>query len=225
MESPYTLNLAVDLNRISYEDALTLQKECVAKIRSNSYSRILLFLTHDPVYTVGRKFDVDNFEGVEVVKTDRGGDVTYHGPGQLVIYPIFRIGDPAGIDVRKFVNSIEHTVMNALSYIGVNSFVGDEPGIWIDAGGSKRKVASIGMAIDKGISYHGISINISHEVLEGFNRIRPCGLSPGVMGYIDVSREEMISALLRSFNETFGEFQFMEIEKFKAMIQQNIAPK
>ncbi|MCW6170991.1 MAG: lipoyl(octanoyl) transferase LipB [Thermoplasmatales archaeon] len=220
MENPYTSNLAVDLNRISYDEAFALQKECIEKVRSNVYSRILLFLTHEPVYTVGRKFDVNNFGSIDVVKTDRGGDVTYHGPGQLVIYPIFHIGDPSRIDVRKFVTSIEQTIMNALSYLGVHSFVGEEPGIWIEVDGSKKKVASIGMAIDQGISYHGISINLSSEVLEGFNKIRPCGMDPEVMGYIDASREEMISALLRSFNESFGEFQFIEVDKFKNMVQQ-----
>ena len=207
MDSPFTSNLAVDLGRIGYGEAYRLQKHLLDLVKGNSASGFLLFLEHTPVFTVGRKPVPENFAGVQVVQTERGGDVTYHGPGQIVIYPIVRIENGGNLDVRGFVHFVENTVIEMLGTAGYSATVGEEPGIWISGDGTPRKIASIGMAIDHGISYHGISVNISGEVLEGFSRIRPCGLDPSVMGYVAMSAEAVRKAFISAFSGRFGPFR------------------
>ena len=207
MDYPCTSNLAVDLGRIDYSTCLDLQRFLVGQVRSGQIPGVLLFLEHYPVYTIGRKADPNNYPMVEVVKTDRGGDVTYHGPGQLVIYPILRIASGDRIDVRAFVHQIEDIMIDSLKSYGYSAAVGDEPGIWIQGEGRSRKVASIGMAIDHGISYHGIAINLSPDVIDGFEKIRPCGLNPDVMGYVDVPRDDIIKTITENFSWRFGPFR------------------
>lgn len=110
-------------------------------------------------------------------------------------------------DVRAFVKRLEHAVIDAMSELGFAGRVGDEPGIWAN----EKKVASIGLALDDYISYHGISINYSADVLPGFARIRPCGIDPSLLGFLNVRRKELMDATLDSFSRTFG--QFTEIDR------------
>jgi len=207
MENRYISNLAIDLGVIDYEKCLKIQKDAVKRKISGEIPDVLLFLEHPPVYTTGRKDSPSNYHGIDVIRTERGGDVTYHGPGQLVIYPILKIdGSDGKIDVRGFVVKLEKIVIKSLERFGYNARVGDEPGIWIGTGESSRKVASMGLAIERGVSYHGISINIGKEVLEGFSRINPCGMDASVMGYVNIKREDLIHSLIANFSDQFGEF-------------------
>ena len=202
----FTSNLATDLGRIPYRDAYGLQRHLLDLVRRGNRRGFLLFLEHEPVYTLGRKPIKENYEGVETVQTERGGDVTYHGPGQRVIYPIVDISENGKVDVRDFVHFVEGTVISILGKAGYRAFVGEEPGIWIHSTAGERKVASIGMAIDHGISYHGISINTSDDVLTGFSKIRPCGLEPSVMGYASLRDEDILQGFMGAFSERFGGF-------------------
>ncbi len=200
--SSYTTRLLVDLGYIEYSKCRDLQLSLVSERKTNSIPDMLLLLEHDPgVYTIGRKADPLNYPGIDVIKTERGGDVTYHGKGQLVIYPIFDLETDAGIDVRGYVKRIEGTIIGALASLGFNATVGDEPGIWV----SGKKVASMGMAIDGHVSYHGAAINYLPEAVDGFKRIRPCGLEPSVMGYVPVSRQDLANAVEKAFTSQFGE--------------------
>ncbi|MEM0157098.1 MAG: lipoyl(octanoyl) transferase LipB [Thermoplasmataceae archaeon] len=219
MDYPFTSNLAVDLGRIEYSSCLDLQRFLVGEVRSGRIPGILLFLEHPPVYTIGRKADPENYPMVEVVKTDRGGDVTYHGPGQLVIYPILRIAEGDHVDVRAFVHKIEDIMIDSLKAYGYSASVGDEPGIWIHEEGTSRKVASIGMAIDHGISYHGIAINLSPDAISGFERIRPCGLNPDVMGYVNVPRDRIINTITANFSLRFGPFRVIKQDELPSAQQ------
>ncbi len=213
MGYPFTSNLAVDLGRIDYSSCLDLQRFLVDEVRSGRIPGILLFLEHNPVYTIGRKADPNNYPMVEVIKTDRGGDVTYHGPGQLVIYPIIRIAEGDHVDVRAFVHSIEDIIIDSLKAYGYSASVGDEPGIWIHEGDKIRKVASIGMAIHHGISYHGIAINLSQDAIRGFEKIRPCGLNPDVMWYVNIPRGRIINTIMENFSLRFGPFRAIKPEE------------
>lgn len=218
MGIPSTSSPAVDLGIISYGDCLALQKRLVSLRKKGAMADSVLFLEHDPpVYTIGRKSDPANFPGIDPVKTDRGGDVTFHGKGQLVFYPIFDTTQNGRLDVRAFVKNMEKVVMNALSSLGHETYVGDEPGIWLK--GADRKVASIGMAIDSHVSYHGVAINYTAEPLEYFSKIHPCGLEPTVMGYVDVSRDDLMKALLEQFSIIFGEMRLMPLEKFMNAVE------
>ena len=102
---------------------------------------------------------------------------------------------------------LEGIVIKSLATFGFEASVGDEPGIWVGNGKEKKKVASMGLAIENGVSYHGISINIGKEVLEGFSRINPCGMDSSVMGYIEINREDLIDVLISVFSEEFGTFE------------------
>lgn len=213
MDCRYTSNLASDLGRIPYLQCLHLQKNLVGMVRTGIIPGIVLFLEHDPVYTIGRKADPANYPDIEVIRTERGGDVTYHGPGQLVIYPILKIGSEDRIDVRQYVTKIEDVVISALGKSGYKANIGDEPGIWVHTADGDKKVASLGMAIDHGISFHGVAINFTSDPLSWFSAIRPCGLSPSVMGYVSIQRDEMISHLLEGFTEYFGNFSWIDREE------------
>lgn len=216
MDYRYTSNLATDLGRITYAQAYRLQKHLLELVRNGDRRGFLLFLEHDPVYTLGRKPVTENYLGVETVATERGGDVTYHGPGQKVIYPIVDIRENGSMDVRGFVHFVEDTVIGILESAGYTAHVGEEPGIWIGTENGDRKVASIGMAIDHGISFHGVSINRSPEVLTGFGKIRPCGLDPSVMGFADVSEAMIRDGFLKAFSRKFGEFLVVDSRDFTA---------
>lgn len=219
MENPCISNHAVDLGSIGYSECLELQLKLVSLRRSGDIGNTLLFLEHDPpVYTIGRKADPANWPGLDPVRTERGGDVTYHSPGQLVIYPIFDLNENGRVDVRSFVMRVESCVMAALEENGVSAYIGkDEPGIWTV--GENRKVASVGMAIDRGISYHGIAINITEEPLNGFLKINPCGLDPKVMGHVGVDRRIMVESMLKAFNRYFPEMEEISREKFYRTIE------
>lgn len=204
-----TSNLHIDLGRIPYEECLNLQLKLVRLRKSGKIGNVLLFLEHDPpVYTIGRKSDPRNYSGVNVVKTDRGGDVTYHSPGQLVGYPIFNIEHEGRKDVRKFVQSVEGIIMDTLAHFGFSPYIGDEPGIWLKP--QMKKVASLGMAIDDNVSYHGFAINLTEEPLRGFTSVNPCGMDPAVMGYAPVERSEFTAEIIRNFEGVFGKFNQIE---------------
>lgn len=209
-----TSNLAVDLGKVGFESAYRLQKQLVQLIRDGNPHGFLLFLEHDPVYTIGRKPVAENYSSVDAIVTERGGDVTYHGPGQQVVYPILNIARGDELDVRDFVHFVEDTVISILGSHGYRAKVGDEPGIWVSTEHGDKKVASIGMAIDHGICYHGVSINISAEPLNGFRRIRPCGLDPAVMHYVDVTRGSIMEGFVKSFSGRFGNFEKADRDTF-----------
>lgn len=202
MEDPSTLSPAADLGTVGYQDSLELQRGIVERVRGRKIGDVLLFLDHPPVYTVGRGKKPENYAGVEVTETERGGDVTYHGPGQLVVYPIIDLERNGINGVRNFVHLVEDVIIYSLRRSGFRGEVGDEPGIWV--GG--KKVASIGLAIRDRVSFHGLSVNISERVLEGFRGINPCGLTPDTIGFVDIGREKLKVDLRMGFEEYLHPF-------------------
>jgi lipoyl(octanoyl) transferase len=173
------------LGRIAYRDAWQLQKELVAQRADGLIGDRLLLLEHDPVLTLGRQA-VDGHvlasarelarRGLEVIRVERGGEVTYHGPGQLVAYPILRLGD-RGLLVRPLVGALEAAMIETCARLGVDAIRRDgHPGCWIDAGSGRsfRKIGALGLRIERGVSYHGIALNIDVD-LRDFDLIDPCG--------------------------------------------------
>ncbi|MEM0128185.1 MAG: lipoyl(octanoyl) transferase LipB [Thermoplasmatales archaeon] len=218
MEDLSTSNLAVDLGVVDYREALGLQRELVDLLGKNKIGDTLLILEHHSVYTVGRGKKPENYVGIEVIETERGGDVTYHGPGQVVFYPIMNLEKLGLMDVRKFVFKLENVFISSLSSFGYNASRGSEPGIWIDG----KKVASIGLAIRKGISFHGIAVNVSKQVIPWFSKINPCGLNPKTIGFVEVEKEELIKSVLYSFSHEFHPFHLISSRYFKEIIMDNI---
>ncbi len=206
-------NYYIDLGTVDYNKCLELQYKLVDLRKEHKIKNTVLFLEHNDVYTIGRKADINNYKNVNVVKTDRGGDVTFHGKGQLVTYFIFDVNINGKREIRKFLEKIENSYIDMLKKNNYDAFVGDEPGIFININNEKRKVASIGLAIKDNISYHGVALNISKEILKGFNLINPCGMNNNVMYYADIKREKAINDLLVSMENYFGTFEKINIDK------------
>jgi len=172
--------VALQLGRVDYLAAWELQRQLAAARRAGAIPDTLLLLEHPPTFTTGRRggthhlrLSVDALaaRGVPYYVTDRGGDVTYHGPGQLVVYVILRLGEGQR-RVRRFVESLEATVLDVLASYGITGELDPRhPGVWI----GRNKIAAIGIAIHHGVTYHGIALNVTTD-LEPFDWIVPCGI-------------------------------------------------
>jgi len=164
----------VDLGRVPYGQAWELQKRLAAERADGRLAEdTLLVLEHDHVITLGRKTSPENFrpQDVPVFQVERGGDATYHGPGQLVGYPIVRLPTP---NVQAFVKNLEDVLIASTRAFGVESTSLDgHPGVWVEG----RKLASIGVAVTNWVTYHGFALNVNTD-LSYFRLIKPCGLDP-----------------------------------------------
>jgi len=165
-----------DLGRLDYLAALALQERLVELKQREPSRDILLFVEHPHVYTLGRGGNESNVlapEEVPVYRTSRGGDVTYHGPGQLVAYPIIDLRSRLRKDVHRYLRNLEMTAIRTLKDFGLEG--ARRPpftGIWI----GDQKIAAIGVAVRRCITYHGLALNVNTD-LSYFNRIVPCGLA------------------------------------------------
>ena len=168
------------LGTLEYRDALALQERVRAARQRDELPDVLLTLEHWPVYTRGRRSapgelpmgeEWYSMQGIETVETDRGGKITYHGPGQLVGYPIVRVDD-----VVAYVRLLEQALVAALAEEGIESRARfddgpDFTGVWVD----ERKIASIGVHVQRGVTTHGFAVNVEND-LQPFSWIVPCGL-------------------------------------------------
>ena len=172
--------MILDLGLIDYEDCYRKQKELVRRRKLGEIEDSLIIAEHNAVFTIGRSGKADNLLvspefleklGVKVLKVDRGGDITFHGPGQLVFYPIIDL--KAGIkDLHLYLRNLEEAVIRFLDGYGVNGIrVAGRTGVW----SSGAKIASIGIAASDWITYHGAAININTD-LNFFSMINPCGM-------------------------------------------------
>ena len=158
------------LGLCDYQSTLDGMKSHLA---SEPFTNEIWFLEHDPVYTLGTAADkshILNAKNIPVIQTDRGGEVTYHGPGQLVIYFILDIKH-LELGPRSLVQSLQNFIKNLLEEFSIETnFIDGAPGVYVE----EKKIASIGLRISKGKSYHGISINVDMD-LTPFSHINPCG--------------------------------------------------
>lgn len=169
-----------------YRKIMELQRRLLEEVITGERGSILLLVRHYPVFTVGRAGAKDNFplsrqleaEGLEIVDVERGGDITYHGPGQMVAYPLWKL-ESRDRDLHVMVRKVEGAAMGLLRYYGLDSVRRKGlPGVWVPGAGEK-KIAALGMSLKKWVTFHGIAINIREEGQEPFKYINPCGL-PGV---------------------------------------------
>jgi lipoate-protein ligase B len=172
----------LDVGRAAYGPTLRLQERLVAEVKASGPERAYLVLVEHspPVITLGRGADAANVvappavleaEGVEIHKASRGGDVTYHGPGQLVGYPILRL-DLHGRDVHRYLRDLEEVLIRLLARFGVEAGRSEgQTGVWV----GRRKVAAIGVAIRRWVTYHGFALNVCPD-LGHFGLIVPCGI-------------------------------------------------
>lgn len=166
----------LDLGSMDHQAALALQQTIVQAKQRQSSDDVLLFVEHPHVYTLGRGGEEANLlapKEVPVYRTSRGGDVTYHGPGQLVIYPIVDLRSKLRKDVHRYVRNLELSAIRTLADFGLTATRRPPyTGIWID----DRKISAIGVAVRRAITFHGMALNVNTD-LSYFQRIVPCGLT------------------------------------------------
>jgi lipoate-protein ligase B len=170
----------LNLDRLAYDEALTLMRELVEIKSRFPRPEVLILTEHEPVLTMGRRAESSDIlvsqeilmsKGINVYWVERGGLITYHGPGQMVAYPVFNL-HIMSLDVGELVFGLEQVVLDTLFDFGiVADRVKDRRGVWVDG----EKIASIGIAVRKGISFHGIALNGDPD-LSHFELINPCGL-------------------------------------------------
>jgi len=207
------------LGAISYSDALELQKRLVEERRAGTIGDTLLLLEHPPVVTLGARnrnkssnivASADELAqaGVAVSETGRGGDVTYHGPGQLVGYPILDL-NPDRRDVHRYVRDLEEVLIDAIAAFGIEGRrVEGLTGVWVGQPGREEKIAAIGVRISRWITSHGFALNVSTN-LDHFRLIVPCGIADrGVTSVArvlgtSVSMLDVEAAVVTSFARVF----------------------
>jgi lipoic acid synthetase len=214
------------LGRVPYSEALSLQRGLFDNGRDNH----LLLLEHPHVYTLGVRADARHVlvppesVGAELVRTDRGGDVTYHGPGQLVGYPILTLpskhgGSATGMaDTVAYVRGVEQILIDTLVDLGVGDVgrLHEYPGVWVEPESAHpRKIAAIGVRLSRGRTMHGFALNVTTD-LGFFNHIVPCGIADKAVTSlaqegIDVSMREVVDAVTRHAGERWGEVERQDV--------------
>lgn len=166
----------LDLGRIEYHAALEIQERYVEELVSGGGQEVLLLLEHEPVYTIGRTRDQSSLRGSlphPAVETNRGGQATYHGPGQLVGYPILDLNKRER-DLHLYLRFLEEVLIRLCASYGVEASRQEGlTGVWV----GPRKIASLGVGVKKWISMHGFALNVMNSSLEGFSHITPCGIT------------------------------------------------
>ena len=198
-----------NLGRMDYLAALALQEQLVERKRREPCADVLLFVEHPHVYTLGRGGDASNVLApgeIPVYRTSRGGDVTYHGPGQMVVYPIIDLRSKLRKDVHRYVRNLELSAIRTLEDFGLTAMRRPPyTGIWI----GERKIAAIGVAVRRCITFHGLALNVNTD-LSYFNRIVPCGLAWAEVTSmaselsVETRLAEVRERFLLNFAEIFG---------------------
>jgi lipoate-protein ligase B len=213
LHSPY--GSVLWLGRVDYERAHIWQRKLVMMRKQGLSRDTIMMLEHPPVFTVGKSGKEENYLKLKdkAVFVERGGDVTYHGPGQLVVYYIFDLSRREK-NLHKFMENIQQGIIDTLFEYGITSKRGDEhTGIWVE----DRKIASIGIAVKNWITFHGSAINLNTK-LEDFEKINPCGLSSTVITSLkkelnrEISMNEFCTKLINAYDNVF-EMKFETIYK------------
>jgi lipoyl(octanoyl) transferase len=202
----------VRTGQVPYRQALAAQKRLESARHAGEIPDLLLLLEHPPVYTKGRRSTPDELpmgedwygmQGIEVTETDRGGRVTYHGPGQLVGYPVMSL-HPYGDDIHDYIRRMERAIIAALADWHVEADLIDGlTGVWTTA---RRKVASIGIHVNRGITTHGFAINVNND-LQPFEWIVPCGIEacPVTSLTRELGAEQNLDAFATTVRDRFGD--------------------
>ena len=162
---------------VKYEDAIGFMENRLSEIDKKNSNDLIWILEHEELYTAGTSSSENDIldKSIKIIKTNRGGKITYHGPGQLICYFVIDLKKDKK-DIRKFISVIEKTIINTLKFYDIETFADKENiGIWYNDNGKIKKIAAIGVRVSKWIAYHGFSININND-LKKYDAIIPCGI-------------------------------------------------
>lgn len=209
----------IKLGKIEYLKALEYQLNLVNLKQKSLKDEFLILLEHPDTYTMGKGADKNNIldKNIPIIVTNRGGDITYHGQGQMICYIIMNLKSK-NLDLHEYLRKIESVIIKTLKKLNINAYrIQGLSGVWAE----NKKLASIGIGVKKGITMHGFSLNINTD-LKKFYKINPCGLKPEMISSVKelkkkhISFKHIESLLLESFTEVFSEGIYMiydEIEK------------
>ena len=194
---------------VKYEDALRFMEKRLIEINQNKSNNLIWILEHEDLYTAGTSYKENEIidKSIKVLKTNRGGKITYHGPGQLICYFVIDLKKRKK-DIRNFISKIEKTIIDTLKFYNINTFTDKENiGIWYNDNSKIKKVAAIGVRISKWIAYHGFSININNN-LEKYKAIIPCGV-----------KNKGVTNLKKIKNQNYKELKNILIKNFISNLQ------
>ena len=194
---------------VKYEDALVFMEKRLSEISKNNINDLIWILEHEEVYTAGTSYSEKEIldKSIKIIKTNRGGKITYHGPGQLICYFVINLRKEKK-DIRKFISLIEKTIIETLEFFNIKTFADKENiGIWYNNNNEIQKVAAIGVRVSKWIAYHGFSININND-LKKYEAIIPCGI-----------KDKGVTNLKKIKDQDYSEINQKLIENFISNLQ------
>ncbi|MFF5626428.1 lipoyl(octanoyl) transferase LipB [Microbacterium sp. LWH10-1.2] len=207
-----TAGLAPDF--VPYTDGWDLQRRIHADVVAGVRSDTLILLEHEAVYTAGKRTEAHERpqDGTPVVDVDRGGKITWHGPGQLVGYPIVRLPEP--LDVVAHVRRLERILIEVLRPLGVDGYqVDGRSGVWVRRPLSEDKVAAIGVRVQQGVTMHGFAVNCDNT-LSGFRGIIPCGITDAGVTTVsevvgaDISPSDILGGVIAAFTDEYASAEY-----------------
>ena len=196
-------------NPVKYEDAISFMENRLKDIDLKKVNDLIWVLEHDHIYTSGTSYNENEIidKSINIIKTNRGGKITYHGPGQLICYFVIDL-KKGKKDIRKFISVIEKSIIETLSLYDIETFADKENiGIWYNDNSTIKKVAAIGVRVSKWIAYHGFSININND-LKKYDAIIPCGI-----------KDKGITNLKQIKNQNYDDLENKLIEIFKTNLK------
>ena len=203
------IEIKKSLKPVKYEDALVFMEERLSEISKNNINDLIWILEHEEVYTAGTSYSEKEIldKSIKIIKTNRGGKITYHGPGQLICYFVIDLRKEKK-DIRKFISLIEKTIIETLEFYNIKTFADKENiGIWHNNNNEIKKVAAIGVRVSKWIAYHGFSININND-LKKYDAIIPCGI-----------KDKGVTNLKKIKDQDYSEINQKLIENFISNLQ------
>tara|TARA_Y100001970_G_scaffold107741_1_gene134794 strand:- start:7109 stop:7729 length:621 start_codon:yes stop_codon:yes gene_type:complete len=172
-----SIEIKKSINPVNYLEALKFLEERALKINKNEANELIWILEHPSIFTAGTSFNKNDIldKSIDIIKTSRGGKITWHGPGQLICYLVINLNNRKK-DIRKFINILEKSIIETLNEYDIKSYNDRKNiGIWVNANGKREKIAAIGIKIKKWVAYHGFSLNINND-LSNYKKIIPCGI-------------------------------------------------
>ena len=191
-----SIEIKKSIKPVNYFDAIDFLEKRVTKVNINDANELIWILEHPSIFTAGTSFNENDIldKSIKVVKTSRGGKITWHGPGQLVCYFVINLNNRKK-DIRKFLNIIENSIITSLKKFGISSYSDRKNiGIWTKINNKEKKIGAIGIRVKKWIAYHGFSINITSS-MSNYKKIIPCGI-----------KDKEITSLKKINNQNYKKF-------------------